>query len=50
MYEEPAAEPKETSPANIVSLKSQACTVRDQILLEEKTTDDKVLDFSKYNY
>lgn len=29
-------EPKENSPVNIVQLKSQACTVRDQIMLEEK--------------
>lgn len=35
-------EPRETSPANIVALKSQACTVRDQILLEERGSDDKV--------
>lgn len=33
-------DPKESSPANIVSLKSQACNVRDQLLLEDK--DDKV--------
>lgn len=32
-------EPKESSPVNIVQLKSQACTVRDQIMMEEK--DDK---------
>lgn len=32
-------EPKESSPVNIVQLKSQACTVRDQIMVEEK--DDK---------
>nr|CAD7437711.1 unnamed protein product [Timema bartmani] len=39
IFEEPAVEPRETSPANIVALKSQACTVRDQILWDEK--DDK---------
>lgn len=40
IFEEPAVDPKESSPANIVSLKSQACNVRDQLLLEDK--DDKV--------
>uniref|UniRef100_A0AAG5D1F2 Uncharacterized protein n=1 Tax=Anopheles atroparvus TaxID=41427 RepID=A0AAG5D1F2_ANOAO len=34
--EESSNDPKETSPINIVHLKSQACTVRDQILLDEK--------------
>ncbi|XP_038104088.1 active breakpoint cluster region-related protein isoform X3 [Culex quinquefasciatus] len=34
--EESANDPKETSPINIVHLKSQACTVRDQIMLDEK--------------
>ncbi|XP_037818380.1 uncharacterized protein LOC119608151 isoform X5 [Lucilia sericata] len=34
-----SAELKESSPANILQLKTQACTVRDQLLLEEK--DDK---------
>lgn len=29
-------EPKENSPVNILQLKSQACTVRDQILLEDR--------------
>lgn len=29
-------EPKESSPVNIVQLKSQACTVRDQIMLEDR--------------
>lgn len=29
-------EPKESSPINIVQLKSQACTVRDQIMMEER--------------
>lgn len=41
IFEEPAVEPRENSPANIVALKSQACTVRDQILWDEKS-DDKV--------
>ncbi|CAB3261568.1 unnamed protein product [Arctia plantaginis] len=37
-----AADTRETSPANIVALKSQASTVRDQILAEERaSTDDK---------
>ncbi|XP_052868483.1 uncharacterized protein LOC128274354 [Anopheles cruzii] len=34
--EESANDPKETSPINIVHLKSQACTVRDQIMLDER--------------
>uniref|UniRef100_A0A0A1XHH4 Breakpoint cluster region protein n=1 Tax=Zeugodacus cucurbitae TaxID=28588 RepID=A0A0A1XHH4_ZEUCU len=34
-----SADLKESSPANILQLKTQACTVRDQLLLEEK--DDK---------
>ncbi|XP_065364346.1 active breakpoint cluster region-related protein isoform X2 [Calliphora vicina] len=34
-----SAELKESSPANILQLKTQACTVRDQLLMEEK--DDK---------
>ncbi|XP_055637377.1 active breakpoint cluster region-related protein isoform X2 [Toxorhynchites rutilus septentrionalis] len=34
--EESANDPKETSPINIVHLKSQACTVRDQIMMDEK--------------
>ncbi|KAK0160341.1 hypothetical protein PV328_007763 [Microctonus aethiopoides] len=34
-------EPKETSPANVVTLRSQACTVRDQILWEEKNDEKK---------
>lgn len=41
ILEECNAEPRENSPANIVALKSQACTVRDQILLEERTAEDK---------
>lgn len=36
-------EARETSPANIVALKSQASTVRDQILADERAAhDDKV--------
>lgn len=42
ILEESNTEPRENSPANIVALKSQACTVRDQILLEERTAEDKV--------
>jgi breakpoint cluster region protein len=42
VYEEFATEPRETSPANIVTLKSAACTVRDQILWQERQLDDKV--------
>ncbi|XP_058443873.1 active breakpoint cluster region-related protein isoform X2 [Malaya genurostris] len=34
--EESVNDPKETSPINIVHLKSQACTVRDQIMLDER--------------
>uniref|UniRef100_A0A182N0C7 Breakpoint cluster region protein n=1 Tax=Anopheles dirus TaxID=7168 RepID=A0A182N0C7_9DIPT len=34
--EESPTDPKEASPINIVHLKSQACTVRDQIMLDEK--------------
>lgn len=37
--ESSAADPKENSPVNLLQLKSQACTVRDQILLESR--DDK---------
>lgn len=38
-----ANDARETSPANIVALKSQASTVRDQILAEERAAaDDKV--------
>lgn len=36
LYEEAAIDPKENSPVNILHLKSQACIVRDQIILEEK--------------
>ncbi|XP_037294448.1 active breakpoint cluster region-related protein isoform X2 [Manduca sexta] len=35
-----AADARETSPANIVALKSQASTVRDQILAEERAASD----------
>ncbi|KAM3965390.1 LOW QUALITY PROTEIN: rho GTPase activating protein at 1A [Aphomia sociella] len=35
-----AGEARETSPANIVALKSQASTVRDQILAEERAAQD----------
>lgn len=41
IFEEPAVEPREANPANLVALKSQACTVRDQILWEEQG-DEKV--------
>ena len=34
--EESANDPKEASPINIVQLKSQACTVRDQIMMDER--------------
>lgn len=36
VLEESALDPKENSPVNILQLKSQACTVRDQILLETR--------------
>lgn len=36
IYEESSIDPKETNPINILQLKSQACTVRDQILMEDK--------------
>ena len=41
IFEEPAVEPRENSPPNILALKSQACIVRDQILWDERS-DDKV--------
>ncbi|GLH12881.1 Rho GTPase-activating protein 100F [Gryllus bimaculatus] len=41
IFEEPVTEPRETCPANIVSLKSQACTVRDQILWDERNDDKR---------
>ncbi|PSN30679.1 hypothetical protein C0J52_20850 [Blattella germanica] len=41
IFEEPAVEPRENSPANIVALKSQACTVRDQILWDERNDDKR---------
>ncbi|XP_041978968.1 active breakpoint cluster region-related protein [Aricia agestis] len=41
---------RETSPANIVALKSQACTVRDQILAEERAAhDDKKIRLGSRN-
>lgn len=36
VFEDIEAEPKETNLINLIQLKSQACTVRDQIMLEEK--------------
>lgn len=48
ILEENNLEPRENCPANIVALKSQACTVRDQILLEEKAADDKVIIWFKF--
>ncbi|XP_066997910.2 active breakpoint cluster region-related protein [Anabrus simplex] len=42
IFEEPAIEPRESSPANIVALKSQACTVRDQILWDERNDDKRL--------
>jgi active breakpoint cluster region-related protein len=42
VYDEFAAEPKEASPPSIVALKSAACTVRDQILWQERQLDLKV--------
>ncbi|XP_046389865.1 active breakpoint cluster region-related protein [Ischnura elegans] len=42
IFEEAAIEPRESSPANIVALKSQACTVRDQILWEEKHEEKRL--------
>jgi hypothetical protein len=47
IFEEPAVEPRENSPPNIVALKSQACTVRDQILWDERN-DDKVRGYQCY--
>ncbi|XP_034941803.1 active breakpoint cluster region-related protein [Chelonus insularis] len=38
---EDGIEPRETSPANVVALRSQACTVRDQILWEERNDEKK---------
>lgn len=40
MEEDGSSAERETSPANIVALKSQACTVRDQILAEERASQD----------
>ncbi|PNF19858.1 hypothetical protein B7P43_G12533 [Cryptotermes secundus] len=42
IFEEPAVEPRENSPPNIVALKSQACTVRDQILWDERNDDKRL--------
>ncbi|XP_076654161.1 rho GTPase activating protein at 1A isoform X5 [Halictus rubicundus] len=39
---EDGVEPRETSPANVVSLRSQACTVRDQILWEERNDEKRI--------
>ncbi|XP_023247282.1 active breakpoint cluster region-related protein [Copidosoma floridanum] len=39
---EDGIEPRENSPANVVVLRSQACTVRDQILWEEKNEEKKI--------
>ncbi|XP_008559436.1 active breakpoint cluster region-related protein [Microplitis demolitor] len=38
---EDGVEPREASPANVVALRSQACTVRDQILWEERNDEKK---------
>ncbi|XP_078044735.1 rho GTPase activating protein at 1A isoform X3 [Augochlora pura] len=38
---EDGIEPRETSPANVVALRSQACTVRDQILWEERNDEKR---------
>ena len=39
--EEPSSEPKETHPANLVSLRTQASSLRDQILRVEKEEEVK---------
>ncbi|XP_053986949.1 active breakpoint cluster region-related protein isoform X2 [Hylaeus volcanicus] len=39
---EDGVEPRETSPANVVALRSQACTVRDQILWEERNDEKRM--------
>ncbi|XP_076289977.1 rho GTPase activating protein at 1A isoform X4 [Lasioglossum baleicum] len=39
---EDGVEPRETSPANVVGLRSQACTVRDQILWEERNDEKRI--------
>lgn len=36
IFEEPGVEPRESSPPNIVALKSAASTVRDQLLWEQR--------------
>lgn len=38
IFEEPGVEPRESSPPNIVALKSAASTVRDQLLWEERAS------------
>lgn len=42
ILEESTANPHEVPPSNIVSLKSQASTVRDQLRQEEKASEEKV--------
>lgn len=42
VIEEPTANPYEVSSSNIVSLKSQASNIRDQLRQEEKNSEDKV--------
>ncbi|XP_015597248.1 active breakpoint cluster region-related protein [Cephus cinctus] len=39
---EDGVEPREASPANVVALRSQACTVRDQILWEERNDEKRI--------
>ncbi|XP_071559608.1 active breakpoint cluster region-related protein isoform X1 [Temnothorax nylanderi] len=39
---EDGIEPREASPANVVALRSQACTVRDQILWEERNDEKRI--------
>ena len=41
IVEEPSSEPKETHPANLVSLRTQASSLRDQILRVEKEEEVK---------
>lgn len=42
MVLEDGIEPRENSPANVVALRSQACTVRDQILWEERNDEKRI--------
>ncbi|XP_046744957.1 active breakpoint cluster region-related protein [Diprion similis] len=42
LVSEDSGEPREASPANVVALRSQACTVRDQILWEEKNDEKRI--------